>query len=74
MQCLLFTQIEADVHVAILQINERKDIRKPEQMKAATFISFPDLSFPANISSLKLSTIFIEILGPKSDTNKAWSR
>lgn len=36
-----------------------------------TFISLPDLSFPLSISSRKLSTILIVILGPKSDTNKA---
>lgn len=42
------------------------------RMFLSTLMSGPDLSFPASISSRKLSTILIVILGPKSDTNKAW--
>ena len=37
-----------------------------------TFISLPDFSFPDNMSSRKLSTILMVILGPKSDTNNAY--
>lgn len=44
-----------------------------QKLSINTLISFPDLSFPANISSRKLSTILMVIFGPKSDTSRAWN-
>lgn len=44
-----------------------------QKLSINTLISFPDFSFPANISSRKLSTILMVIFGPKSDTSRAWN-
>lgn len=44
------------------------------EIRIDTFISFPDLSFPDNMSSRKFSTILIVIFGPKSDTKRAWNQ